>query len=168
MSKKGWWERIFSVHTEPRKDDFGRGEYDEVIRALTTPSGDEAGWMLRSQDGRWKRASKDNLKSVLMSNGNTRTCAGMMLTFRQAHVVCCVVVEQEQALGPDIFQLPVVPLAEIAAAGPEDLPFRTRHRERIDRRLYLQSGDQVVSCLRCLLLVVLLLHPFHLCRTAHR
>jgi hypothetical protein len=47
-------------------------EFDNVVRQLVSPAGSSAGWMIRSDDGRWREASKDDCKSVLISHEVTK------------------------------------------------------------------------------------------------
>jgi hypothetical protein len=77
--KGGWWERVYDTKTDLKKEDLALPEYDKAIRALTSPSGDRAGWATCHCDGDWDKVPKDDARSVLLRLGLSRTEADQIL-----------------------------------------------------------------------------------------
>ena len=72
LEKKGKLVRVFNTKTEQESDDLGFNEYDGVIRAITTPAKQFAGWAMH-QDGEWINHPNNNIKVRLMNLGNSKT-----------------------------------------------------------------------------------------------
>ena len=72
LEKKGKLVRVFNTKTEQEADDLGFNEYDGVIRAITTPAKQFAGWAIH-QDGEWINHPNNNIKVRLMNLGNSKT-----------------------------------------------------------------------------------------------
>lgn len=79
VAKKIWWECVLNVQAEQNGDDSGSVDYDQVVRALVTPAKERAGWIARSEDGRWVRQPKDDAKSILLGLGLAKTLADQVL-----------------------------------------------------------------------------------------
>jgi len=75
----GWWERVYDVRTERRKEDLGLAEHDNILRCLYTPAGKRAGWMGKALNGRWVWQPKDDVKSALLALGHKRTEADVIM-----------------------------------------------------------------------------------------
>ena len=86
---------------------------------------------------------------------------GMMLSYGQARVVFRVIEHQKQALGWDVFQLPVVASAKIATIRSKHTMLSCGNGQWIDGRTQIQAGDECVSRLSRHLLMVLFFHPLH-------
>ena len=72
LEKKGKLVRVFNTKTEQEAEDLGFNEYDGVIRAITTPAKQFAGWAIH-QDGEWINHPNNNIKVRLMNLGNSKT-----------------------------------------------------------------------------------------------
>lgn len=79
LPKKTEWVRVFETRTEQKNDELGFAEYDNILRALSTPTGDRAGWACRVHGGDWDRVPKDDVKSALLGLGNTKAEADVIL-----------------------------------------------------------------------------------------
>lgn len=67
LSQPKSFTRIYDKEVATRhKDDRA---WDSIVRSLETPQGKPAGWGIRRTSGKWKLASKDDAKSVLMGQG---------------------------------------------------------------------------------------------------
>ncbi len=80
LKKRGaWLQRVMNVETEDDAPEVDPDDVDKLVRCLLTPGGDEAGWVLKSLNGRWNRHSKDNLRSALVHLGHTKAKADEIL-----------------------------------------------------------------------------------------
>jgi hypothetical protein len=75
----GWWERVFNVRTEQKKEEPGSTQHDSILRCLYTPAGERAGWMGKVQNGRWIRQPKDDVRSALLALGHKKTEADIIM-----------------------------------------------------------------------------------------
>lgn len=78
-AEKGWWSRVTNVKTEQRKDEADYAEYDNIVRQLVTPNGNDAGWKMRTVEGFWQNFQTDKVKMFLQSLGNTEAEAKNIL-----------------------------------------------------------------------------------------
>lgn len=79
LAKKDKWIQVFNVQTENKKDDLGFAEYDGILRQLVTPSGEDAGWVVKANEGEWQRFSTDKVKLMLLTLGNTKSDVELIL-----------------------------------------------------------------------------------------
>lgn len=66
-AKKGHWVRVFSVSADPKPSD--EIAYDNVVRAIVTTTGEDAGYVVKSAAGTWDFQSPSNAKKVLQFVG---------------------------------------------------------------------------------------------------
>ncbi len=79
-AKKDKWTRVFETKAEQKSAEVGFMEYDNVLRALVTPEGGDAGWVHKSQlDGKWTRYSTEKVKLILLALDNTEMDAKLIL-----------------------------------------------------------------------------------------
>jgi hypothetical protein len=67
LSKKDHWTQVFDVSTEPEQEKHF--DSDALVRALVTPSGQHAGYMLRSNSKTWDQQTVTNVKMRLQALG---------------------------------------------------------------------------------------------------
>lgn len=79
LAKKDKWVKVFNTQTENKKDDLGFAEYDTILRQLVTPTGEDAGWVVKSNDGGWHRFPTDKVKLMLLTLGNTEADVKLIL-----------------------------------------------------------------------------------------
>lgn len=79
VAKKDKWIQIYNTQTVNKKDDLGFAEYDSMVRQLVTPTGDDAGWVVRANDGEWYRFPTDKVKLVLLTLDNTESDVKLIL-----------------------------------------------------------------------------------------
>jgi hypothetical protein len=77
--KKGYWLQIFDTKTDNRSADLKIAEFDNVIRALKTPAGERAGWMMLDENGEWVRIPREEAKSILLTLGHSKPEADVIL-----------------------------------------------------------------------------------------
>jgi hypothetical protein len=77
--KKGYWSQVFETRAEHKTNDLMASEHDNIIRALSTPVGERAGWMVRQKNAEWHRVPKDDAKSLLLSRGFPKPETDVML-----------------------------------------------------------------------------------------
>lgn len=66
QAKKGYWSQIFETRVENKTTDLMASEHDNMIRALASPAGERAGWMVYQENGEWHRTPKDDARSALL------------------------------------------------------------------------------------------------------
>jgi hypothetical protein len=79
QAKKGYWIQVFETRVESKTSENLAAEHDNVIRALSSPAGERAGWMVHQKNGDWHRAPKDDAKSLLLANGFPKPETDVML-----------------------------------------------------------------------------------------
>lgn len=79
LGKKDKWIRVFNAQASPRKDDNDYAEYDALVRQVTTPAKEDAGWYLRNPRGEWERFPTEKIKLALLSLNNTKAEADQIL-----------------------------------------------------------------------------------------
>lgn len=79
QAKKGYWLQIFETKTDNRSADLKIAEFDNVIRALKTPAGDRAGWMMLDDNSEWVRIPRDEARSILLTLGHSKPEADVIL-----------------------------------------------------------------------------------------
>ncbi len=79
ISKGDKWVKLFDVVTDAKHDEVSHAEYDGVIRQLVSPSGEDAGWYLRSDDKTWQRFSTEKVKLRLHALGNAKSEVELIL-----------------------------------------------------------------------------------------
>jgi hypothetical protein len=78
--KGGWWERVYNMMAEPRRNNgVGATEFDNIVRALVSPAGERAGWVISRATGGWDRVPKDDAKSALLAMGHAKADADVIL-----------------------------------------------------------------------------------------
>jgi hypothetical protein len=75
----GFWEKIFSVKPTKAEDDLEGMEYDNRLRRLNTPTGETAGWYIRTHQQEWNRCSASDCKMWLSQHGHPKTEADVIL-----------------------------------------------------------------------------------------
>jgi hypothetical protein len=78
LAKKDHWIQVFETKTEKASDSLVT-ENDNIVRALISPSGERAGWMVRQKNGEWNRVPKDDAKSLLLARDYTKPEAEVIL-----------------------------------------------------------------------------------------
>ncbi|HEY4760867.1 MAG TPA: primase-helicase family protein [Thermoguttaceae bacterium] len=79
ISKADKWVKMFDVFADEKNADVSYAEYDNIIRQVVSPSKEDAGWYLRASDGSWHRYSTEKVKLRLLSLGNTKPEAELIL-----------------------------------------------------------------------------------------
>lgn len=79
QAKKGYWLQVFETRAEQKSTELLASEHDNVIRALASPAGERAGWMVHQKNGDWHRAPKDDAKSLLLARGFQKPETDVML-----------------------------------------------------------------------------------------
>jgi hypothetical protein len=79
QAKKGYWLQIFETKTDTRSADLKVAEFDNVIRALKTPAGDRAGWMMLDDTSEWVRIPREEAKATLLTLGHSKPEADVIL-----------------------------------------------------------------------------------------
>lgn len=70
LPKKGFWSKVFETRVDQKSAaDANAIIHDNVVRALVTPNGDDAGWFHKGQEGGWFRHSTEKVKLKLCSRG---------------------------------------------------------------------------------------------------
>lgn len=68
LAKKGYWSQIFATKVEQKTVEFSSAEFDNVLRAMVTPNGDDAGWYHRFDvTSPWHRHPTEKIKLKLTS-----------------------------------------------------------------------------------------------------
>jgi Family of unknown function (DUF5906) len=78
-AKKDKWTRVFETKAEQKSSEVGFIEYDNVLRALVTPEGEDAGWVHKSLTGEWQRHSTEKVKLKLLAMDNSEADAKLIL-----------------------------------------------------------------------------------------
>src|SRR5262245_5171405 len=93
-----------------------------------------------------------------------------MLAAGHRAVVLRVVVEEKPPLPRLVLELAVVPVAEVIAAGAQEVALRFRDGQRVDRRRQVEAFDQLVGLLAGAGLALLVRLPIksRLPRARHR
>lgn len=81
VTKKDVFSRVFNVVATPKGQTKAEPEsnYDGIVRALITPAGEHAGFMVWSDEGSWDRQTVTNAKMRLQSLGAKKTEAECIL-----------------------------------------------------------------------------------------
>ena len=67
LPQKGWWKKIFNVKImTPKEPEVGN--YDDVVRHLSTESHEDAGWVIKSE-GPWRFEPLSHIKPFLANLG---------------------------------------------------------------------------------------------------
>jgi hypothetical protein len=77
--KGGYWLQVFETKTDTRSADLKVAEFDNVIRALKTPAGDRAGWMMFDDTNAWVRVPREEAKAALLTLGHSKPEADVIL-----------------------------------------------------------------------------------------
>ncbi len=75
----GWWEQFFNARTEPKEEELGLSEHDNILRCLYTPAGRRAGWVGKILNGHWVWQPKDDVKSTLLALGHKKAEAEIIV-----------------------------------------------------------------------------------------
>ena len=71
LSDKGKWKRIFTIRKAPSNDPETTSNCDDVIRHVTTQTGDDYGWVIKAE-GRWQSEPLVHIKAALDALGFTQ------------------------------------------------------------------------------------------------
>lgn len=77
--KKGYWLQVFETKTETKSLDLKVTEFDGTLRALKSPSGERAGWMICDDSGEWVRVPREETKAALLTLGHSKPEADVIL-----------------------------------------------------------------------------------------
>lgn len=72
VSKNDRWVKVFDVMADTKGDDPSHAEYDNILRQLVSPTGEDAGWYLLADDQTWQRFGTEKVKMRLHSMGNPK------------------------------------------------------------------------------------------------
>lgn len=79
QAKKGYWLQIFETRVENKSSELLTSEHDNIVRALVSPLGERAGWMVHQKNDEWHRTPKDDAKSALLADDFPKPVAEVML-----------------------------------------------------------------------------------------
>lgn len=72
VSKNDKWVKVLDVMADTKRDDLSHAEYDNVVRQLVTPTGEDAGWHILAEDKTWQRFGTEKVKLHLHSTGHPK------------------------------------------------------------------------------------------------
>src|SRR5690606_3691901 len=80
LAKKSQFVRIFETRTETRDEELAYTDFDDIMRALVSPGGKRAGWVVRQMDtNEWVWQPKDDVKSALLALDHKRDAVDIIL-----------------------------------------------------------------------------------------
>lgn len=78
LGEKTKWQRIFNPIRSSIDDDLEIPNYDDIVRHLVTESGENSGWVIRSDD-QWRQEPMGHLEKALASKGHDRSESNQIL-----------------------------------------------------------------------------------------
>jgi hypothetical protein len=78
--ERGWYEQVTNIQANfSTSAEVEHGEYDETCRAVDTPKGERAYWVVRHVDGSFREVPKSDVKNLLQSRGHTKDQADQII-----------------------------------------------------------------------------------------